>query len=286
MRRFVLTWLLSATATAQARSPADFSVSGLSHFNGQAVQDPVLLTEAYNNLVRDLGVAIAIGAVLPARTPGSSGFDVSFGNSFVVLPGIEADTPSHWQRATGGEDHGTLLTLPSLTARKGLPLSMEVGTTVGWLAGGQSGLFGGFFRAAIVEGYKPWPDLTVHLGYSGLVGHSELDLGVVDVGLTLGSSYPFGSIPDLREAQVSPWIDLSLVTVLSQVRLDEETKSSLFGPAEEDAETDTRGQSRSQKLPRLGGGLQITNGTVLFRLAGSWSPKTLPAIFIGLGASY
>ena len=72
MRRFVLTWLLSATATAQARSPADFSVSGLSHFNGQAVQDPVLLTEAYNNLVRDLGIAIAIGAVLPARTPGSS----------------------------------------------------------------------------------------------------------------------------------------------------------------------------------------------------------------------
>ncbi len=37
---------------------------------------------------------------------------------------------------------------------------------------------------------------------------------------------------------------------------------------------------------RIGGGFQITNGTVLLRLTGSWALRSLPSASLAMGFSY
>ena len=286
MKSVVLLWLVGSTTGALANPPSDFSLRQMTTLDGQLVEDSSVLSTAFDSLAKDLGTAIAIPSAFPAETPGASGFDISIGNAFVILPASNASSPTHWQRATGTAEHETMVYIPSITARKGLPLSMELGATASWLAGGQSGAFGGFFRAALVEGYKPWPDLTLHAGYNGLVGHPELELGVMDVGVTLGSTYAFGSVANIRQAQMSPWLDFTLLQMFTKVRLDDATKSTLFGDLDESATEDKRGQNSYWLMPRIGAGLQITNGTVLFRLAGTWTPQSVPSLFVGMGFSY
>lgn len=278
--------ILVIAPSAMATSPAAFHLETMTKFNGEAVADSDLLSQAFDDLSMDLSSIIAAPLHFPARTLGANGFDVAIGSSFAIIPNSKEDDISHWERATGTSEYNTILYAPSITARKGLPLSMELGTTASWLGGGSTGTFGGFFRFAAVEGYKPWPDLTFHVGYNGLIGHPELELGVMTTGITLGSTYPFGSVSGIRQGQVSPWLDVSFLHHFTQVRLSSETKDALFGPQSESASEDTRGTKSTYFQPRVSGGFQITNGTILFRLAGAWTPKTTPSIFVAMGFSY
>ena len=273
--------------SAMATSPAAFHLETMTTFDGQAVVDRDVLNAAFEDLTSDLSGILAAPLQFPAKTLGSNGFDVAVGTSFAIITDTDDTTISHWERATGTADYNTILYAPSITARKGLPLSMEVGTTASWLGGGSTGTFGGFFRVAAVEGYKPWPDLTFHVGYNGLIGHPELELGVLTTGVTLGSSYPFGSVSGIRQGQVSPWLEFSFLNHFTQVRLSEDTKEALFGPpTDTEGSTDSRGKTSNYLTPRLSGGIQITNGTILFRLAGAWSPNTVPSITVAMGFSY
>lgn len=272
--------------SAMATSPAAFNLETMITIDGQLVSDSEILSQAFEDLSMDLSSIVAAPLHFPAKTLGANGFDVAIGSSFAIIPESKEDEISHWERATGTSGYNTVLYAPSVTARKGLPLSMEIGTTASWFGGGSTGTFGGFFRVAAVEGYKPWPDLTFHIGYNGLVGHPELELGVMTTGVTLGSSYPFGSVSGIRQGQVSPWLDFAFIHHFTQVRLGNDTKEALFGPQLDRTLEDTRGKTKTYFTPRVSGGIQITNGTILFRLAGAWAPRTVPSLHASMGFSY
>jgi len=278
---------LLISSPAFAGPPSDISIAGMASYQGVEVDDPNQLSDAFDGLMRDLGIAIANKPAWPAETTGANGFDFSLGTTILFLEqSDDAQSPTHWQRANSEQDQDAFLYIPSVTARKGLPLSIELGATASWMSGSQMGVFGGFARAALVEGYKPWPDLTVQIGYSGYIGHPELELGVLDIGVTLGSTYAFGSIPGIHQAQVSPWINVMFLQMFTAVNADVETRAALFGELEEDAEVDKRGRRSYGPIPQMGLGAQVTSSTVLFRIAGTWTPQAVPSLYVGIGFSY
>lgn len=272
-----LVWLLIAPSALAG--PDDVTLSAMTEHRGERVVAD--LSDDYKTLVRELGIAVANKPLAPAETLGAYGFDLSFANTFAFIS-VENDdgTPTPWQRAVEDEDPGSYLFVPQVSARKGLPMSFEVGMSAGWLGLTRQGTFGGWGRLGVVEGYKPWPDVSVHAGYSGYVGNDELELGVMDLGVTLGSTFPFGSFPGINNAQFSPYIDYTTLRISAHPLLDEETAAAVGAvPISGDGES-------AMVVPQIGGGFQVTNGTVLFRLIGTWSPNSLATATIGMGFTY
>jgi hypothetical protein len=272
--------LLVFPVPAYAAWPEDVSVSGLVVHQGSAVE-PEVAREALDQVIDRLGVGIANKAAYPARTLGSAGFDLSLSATVVLLnAGLgESTGPTPWERVHPNEDPAASLVIPALTARKGLPGSIEVGGTAGWLGGSRQGLFGGFLRFAPVEGYEPWPDLAIQVGYTGYVGNPELDLGALDFSGTIGGTAPFGSFPGIRQAQFSPWIGGGIVLVHARTHLEPEAESTLYaGSAEEDPTL-----TRFRPHPQIHGGMQITNSTLLVRVAGTYSLTAAPSLHAAMG---
>ena len=268
MKRLVgLTLLLPGLA--QAAWPNDITLSKMTEHGGLRVVDTDLLGADYQTLVAELGTAIANKPLAPAETLGASGFDFSFSNSFVfVLAHRNDGTPSPWERAHENEDPSAYLLVPTISARKGLPFSLEAGANLSWIAMSRNGSFGGYGRLSIVEGYKPAPDLTIQIGYAGYVGNDEIEVGVMDMGVTLGSTFAFGTFPGINSSQFSPYLNFTLLRITAAPLIDEAmaTKISAAAISGKDAIT----------LPQVAGGFQITNGTFLMRILGAWAPTPAP----------
>jgi len=283
MNRLVIAALL-LPAPALAAWPDDVVVSEMLEHQGQAI-DPAVAREQLGEIATDLGVAIANKPFTPARTLGVAGFDLSAGVTVSLL--TRADTtedgaPTGWALAHPDADPGSLLVLPTMSLRKGLPGSIEVGARASWLAGSRQGVLSGYVRAAPVEGFEPWPDISVQVGYSGYVGNPELELGVLDVTGSLGGTFAFGSFPGIRQAQWSPWIGGGVLVLHGRTTLDDYDRERLY----EDAVDDDGEATESLSLgahPQVHAGFQVTNSTVLFRLAGAWSPTSVPTLHAGMG---
>ncbi|MFT7519436.1 MAG: hypothetical protein ACI9MC_001577 [Kiritimatiellia bacterium] len=275
---------IAGIPVAHATAPEDISISGLMTYGGVAL-DQDAATGQFDALALELGSAIANKPWAPARTLGTAGFDLSFGTTFVLIDtnDDEDGTPSPWAAGHNAEDPANMLIMPTLSMRKGLPLSFEMGARASWLAGSRQGVISGFLRAAPVEGYKPWPDLTFQIGYSGYVGNDELELGVLDIGGSVGGTFAFGSLPGIRQAQVSPYIGGGVLVVHAAAVLDDDTSAAMFGPPAGD---DDPSQRSYPVVPQVAAGIQVTNSTVLFRLAGTWTPSTAPSIHVGMGFAY
>lgn len=279
MRSALFCLLLSAPALGAV--PEDISPSLMGAY--QSVQLQGTQTEAWVQLVEELGAGIANKGFAPAETLGAMGFDLSGGSSFVFHRPGDDDAPSPWETSHPAGDPGRVLSVPHLAMRKGLPYSLEVGLDFGWLAMSRQGSFGGYTRVSPWEGYKPWPDLTFQLGYAGYVGNDEFDLSVMDLGASIGSTYAFGSMPGLRSAQFSPWFSTSLLSVRANPTFDPELEE-LLGVVP--IGTDADNALAASTLFRLGAGFQITNGTFFIRLLGTWVPGALPVGTLGMGFSY
>ena len=266
---------LVLTTIAWGAWPQDVSLSGMAEHDGA----PVVLDGEYLDLIEELGAAVAHKPLAPAETLGTLGFAVGVSTTFMFVDGESEDgEPTIWERARTDETASSYLFLPQLSVRKGLPFSLEVGVDAAWMGMSRQGVFGGQVRAALVEGYKPWPDLTARLGYSGYVGNEELELGVLDVGATFGSTFAFGSFPGIRSAQFSPYLDYAMLRIAASPRVDADVAAAV-GAVELTG-------SDARILHQLGVGFQITNGTVVGRLAGTWIPGLVSSLTFGMGFDY
>lgn len=269
---------------AHAAWPEDVEVSSMLEHDGEAV-DPALAREQLDAIATELGVSMANKPFAPARTLGVAGFDVTA--SVTVALASRSDTtddgaPSGWALSHTDGDPGALTALPTLELRKGLPASTEVGARASWLAGSRQGVLGGFVRVAPVEGFPPWPDVSFQVGYSGYLGNPELRLGALDATGSLGGTFAFGSYPGIRQAQFSPWIGGGVVVLHGRTTLDAADRTALYQDAVD--EDGTYSESLSLGVhPQIHGGFQVTNSTVLFRVAAAWSPSTAPTLRAGMG---
>lgn len=270
--------LLLWSAEARADWPADVVISELRTYDGVRADAPT--AAAYETLVRDLGVAVAHPASLPAHTTGTNGFDLALSNTFVFVDAYadERREPTPWRRAHPDGEPPRYQFVPGLTARKGLPWSTEIGLRGGWIGGSHQGVFGGFARVALLESYKPWPDLVVHGGYAAYLGNPELDVGTFDLGVTLGTKFAIRRTEGVVFSHWSPWADVSWLGVRAAHALDPDTAAEVgasdFGAGAEQG---------ALSLLRLAGGFQVSNNRALLRLAGAWVAGGSPTLSVGFG---
>lgn len=288
MRTLVLLATL-LPVSALAAFPEDIVLSEMVDYRGVRISEGELSDE-YKTLVMELGTSIANQPINPAETVGAFGFDVGVVNTFGFINSRTTDgEPSVWERAHEKEDPNTYLFSPGLQIRKGLPMSFEVGARGSWVGSSRQGVFSGFGRFAIAEGYKPSPDISVHAGYSAYLGNPELDMGVWDAGATLGGTWAFGSYPGINQATIALFADFSVLRISAVHRLDDET-ATLIGATNYYSGPSTAPDADSYEagitVPRMGGGLQVTNGNAHFRLTGAWAPSSIPTLNVGMGFTY
>ncbi|HHO52232.1 MAG TPA: hypothetical protein ENK18_15485 [Deltaproteobacteria bacterium] len=283
--RCLLTIVLVSPAPAAAAWPEDVLLSGMTEHGGEPQLDRELLGRSYRQLIMELGTLVANPPATPAETLGAYGFELELSTRFALTEARDrGGAPSPWDRAHVDEDAAPYHTIPTFSIRKGLPLSTEIGAHMGWIGGSATGVFGGWGRVALIEGYHPIPDLALKLGYSGYVGNDELDLGALDLGLTLGTTLGVGRLPGVNTGRISPWISLNTLRVSANATVDEQLQDDIGALRyAADGDVDT---APPIALPQVGAGVQLVSGNAHIRLTAAWAPATIPTLGAGLGVTF
>lgn len=290
MRALLVSLLAALPTVALAGWPEDVTLSGMTEHGGVRVVDPAALSEDYSQLVRELGTAVGTRTPFAARTLGASGFAFSVDTSLsFVSGGNDADgSPGPWSRVQDDESGEIVTALPGFTVRKGLPFGLEVGMTGRWHAMTRQGVFSGFARVGILEGYAPWPDISVRLGYSGYVGNDELELGVFDAAVTLGATLPVGGSDGANTTQIAPFLDIALLSITAAPILDDATLTDIgavaYGRRAPESEVITAEPAIT--LPQFSGGFELTSGKFLLRMSGGYALNSAAHASMALGVRY
>ena len=196
MRRHTILLALLAASAARA-GENDLQLWRLGHpdclrCNGTPgeVNDGDPLAQArFHRLASTLGLAFAPPFQETAGTLGQSGFEVGVSSSEAFLR-ISGDA---WPTRAAAPPK--VLTLPTVTLRKGLGASLELGAAVSWLADSQMMALSAELRWALLDGFATAPDLALRVWGTRALGTQELALAAVGVDAQLSKSFgAFGSV--------------------------------------------------------------------------------------------
>ncbi len=154
----------------------------------------------FQNMISELGFAIAPTAFHPARTTGFGGFEFSIEASYTKInQDATAGGVQYWHLGTQGSvDPNTgrqstqntgpdsVIQVYSLKGRKGLPLGFEIVGDVSYIADSTMWTAGADIRWALMEGFRTgWPsylpDVSVGGGVRSLTGTSKFSLTTVGI---------------------------------------------------------------------------------------------------------
>lgn len=274
--------LVVTLTTALAGLPGDPTLSGLTEHGGVRVVDGELLADTWRDLVMELGTAVAPQPI-PSATTGIYGFEFAVSSTFVLTEAKSRDSRiTPWDRAVADEEADPFLAIPTFSVRKGLPASGEIGGRIGWIAGSRTGLGSVYGRLAVFENYKPIPDVTLRIGYTGYTGNDEIDLSVFDAGVTVGTRFGIGQ-GGLNNGRFEPFASFDLLRVSATPTVDDELLAEIGAVTYRNGGT---GAQLPLAVPRIGGGFQVTSGVAHFRVAGAWSWATLPTLDVGMGFTF
>jgi hypothetical protein len=272
---------------ASAAFPDDVSLSSMSTWRGQLVDNPKAQTDAYHTVVRQLSAGIANKSLAPARTLGLNGFEVQATQTwaFISAAGEDIFTPAPWERVHADEDPTRVMWLPGVQVRKGLPLSLEAGMNWSWVGFSRQTAVGGFGRWSIIEGWKKAPDVALQVGYTGYIGNSELDLGVLDGSMTIGYTFPFGYLKGINTATVSPFVGCGMLKINAMPRLTVAEQDALgIGAVTGFGSKDHFQEGFTLVTPQLG--VRLKSGDFTMAASGTITPKALPTVSMSAGLSY
>ncbi len=209
MRLFLAVFLASASVLSlSARADQnDFSIYKLGNPN----TDPNAQAR-FRMLGDELGVALSNTTLEPPGTLGADGFSFTFEYAFAfVNGGATVGGQPYW--VTQSPDP-SLLMLPALHFRKGLPYSIEFGGKVQTIT--NSGLFAGTFegRWGIIEGFRYLPDLGVRFAMTRLFGQQDMDLTTGEISASLGKEFGVGGTVTL-----TPYAGYGVIGVDSSSRV-------------------------------------------------------------------
>jgi hypothetical protein len=211
-------------------------------------------------------------------------FGVTTTVAFISSDGTSLE-PSSWERVHPDGKPGVVLVIPRFHVRKGLPASIEIGGSIGPVVGSIPSVVGGYVRAAPLEGYSDLPEIVFQAGYSGYIGHDQLELGAMDLSGTIGYTIPFGRVVGVNSASVSPWIGAGLIQVHAQPNMAIDDSLAL-GISSVSGFSSSSNYDPQYKFWQMFGGLRITSGNVLFNVAVNWSPDELITLTTGMGLNY
>ena len=277
---------LAVANPAWAGWPDDVVLDEIDTWRGQAVLDLELVTADYHQGLQELGAAISNKPMHGGETLGLYGFEVGVSNTiaFIDTRG-ETGLPSPWERVHQDGEPNNMMVIPRLDIRKGLPASIEVGASMGYLAVSRQTSMGGYLRAAPLEGYRNMPDVVLQVGYAGYVGNDQLELGTMDISGTVGYTIPFGRVIGVNSAKVSPYLGFGGLKIHARPNLPEDEQANLgIGPVSGFADSDDFDEGFA--LQQLHGGFRITSGSFSFRGSGTWAIGGLGTVNVGMGFVY
>jgi len=224
----------------------------------------------FARLTAALALAFAPAFEDQAQTTGQAGFELGAGTQ-VAFPRLsEQEWPSEGTLGTGAPPQ--MLFLPTVTIRKGLGGSVELGAAVSLLAGSQTVGLSGQVRWAPIEGLYGLPDVALRAWASHLIGAQEMSLSFGGADILVSKS--FGLAGSVR---LQPYAQYGMTLV------DASTTAIDFNPGSEDPanpSADDRSFHRiafwENRYHRVAAGVRMVAGPVLFGLEGGAAFGTNP----------
>ncbi|RME26550.1 MAG: hypothetical protein D6798_06455, partial [Deltaproteobacteria bacterium] len=127
--------------------------------------------------------------------------------------------PTAWERVREGNQGSGALFVPGVHLRKGLPLSFEIGGSLGWLAWTRQEVVSGYARFAPLEGYRNLPDVAIQVGRAGYLGNDELAVATTDIQAVIGRKVAFASGRRSRTNTVEPFLAIGMTRSRATPRL-------------------------------------------------------------------
>lgn len=159
----------------------------------------------FDQLSRELGLAMQPRFGGPAATLGSRGFDFAYNLATTAVNAGDA----HWTKAV--DDPVTSLRASQLHVRKGLPYSFELGGTVTRLHELDLWAIGFEAKWAFVEGYRLAPSVGMRTHVSTILGSRDLGMLCAGMDATIGKAFGIGGL-----VQVTPYLGYALSYVQSR----------------------------------------------------------------------
>ncbi|MEL6348754.1 MAG: hypothetical protein AAFV53_36960 [Myxococcota bacterium] len=278
--------LLSAlcwSAPAMAAWPDDVQLSALDTFNGEDVTNQTTMRNAYERVVQQLGAGVANRPLGATETGGINGFDVALAGTVGFIDA--AEDSSAWRRVHPDADPTRALWIPEITVRKGLPLSLEAGARLGYVAFSRQTVFGAWGRLGLLEGYSRAPDLALQIGYAAYLGNPELALGTMDTSLTIGKTFPFGRTVGINTADIAPYLGIGLLQTRAQPRLTDAEQNDL-GISAVSGFRSSDDFTEGFANPAIHLGTRILSGDVQVMVGVSVVPDVMSSVSAGIGYVY
>ncbi|MBI3610037.1 MAG: hypothetical protein HY204_04940 [Nitrospirae bacterium] len=142
----------------------------------------------FDNLSRQLGLAISYTPLAPAAPLGLLGFDIGVEATAVHIDAKE----DSWKNAmVGTKTPPSYLFFPKIHAQKGLPLGFDVGLSYGKAPGTNIGQIGGELKWAVLKGSLVTPAVAIRGDYTTLVGVDNLDMKVFGADISISKGFVF-----------------------------------------------------------------------------------------------
>jgi hypothetical protein len=140
---------------------------------------------AFKDLSKEAGAALSYKNLSPAEPLGITGFDVGVESSFVS---ISTGKNNYWEKAFSN-DAPSMLVLPKLRARKGLPFGIDIGAMYSFVPGSNIKLYGAEVSYAILEGTVATPALKVRGTYTKLTGVDDLSFQTTGIDASISKGF-------------------------------------------------------------------------------------------------
>ncbi len=284
----LLATLVAATIAAVACPSFALSATDIAVERLEAI-DPSGRQARLDFVVREL--AMSIGGP-PNRAVASLGlyeFEIATDHRLAFIhaePRTTTET-SPWQDLAEGGTPSAVGYLPGLSFRKGLPWSFEVGVDTAWLASTRQFVIGGYGRWAFVGGWDKVPDAAIQVGYKGYVGNDELELGVLELDLSVGYTFKASSKKERPGTRFSPFAGYSLLLAHAQPLTEVEDVGSVSAWS---TGASVGVDPRDFRFHRFFGGMEVLAGQLVFRAGGDVTvPRDGPllgSITLSLGARF
>jgi hypothetical protein len=171
-------------------------------FAGNDISLPLTFTQSqFDDLSRELGLAISYVPLSPAAPLGLLGFDIGIEGTAAHID----NNKSFWTEAIG-KTPPSYLAFPKIHAQKGLPFGFDVGLVYAKAPGSNVGLVGGELKWAILKGGLASPAIAIRGDYTKLLGVSDIDMRVYGADISISKGFGF----------ITPYAGYGVVWISSQ----------------------------------------------------------------------
>ena len=160
-----------------------FSTNSFAGDSDITLEGSGLVQQGFEDLSRELGMAVAYRAAAPAEPLGITGFDIGLE---VTVTDID-EGAIYWENVS--DDMPGSLPVPKLRVQKGLPFGIDIGAFYSKIPDSDIKLTGAEIKYAFWEGGVAKPALAIRGTYTKLDGIDELDLTTKGLDLSISKGF-------------------------------------------------------------------------------------------------